>query len=439
MKLPRHIEEYENKYAFRRIFPVPSELGGIEQAVVIPALAEKDSLLATLSGLSRNSQAELKRTMILCVINNRGNHIASPEVINNNRDTIAYLSALIRGGTFDFAGDEGSAGHLRELYKNPLRLAFIDASSPGREMPDRSGGVGAARKMGMDAALRLFDYTIAGRKLLFSLDADTIVADNYLEAVRSFFIHERAAAAVVTYVHQRPATARQRLAISTYEIFLRYYVLGLLYAGSPYSFHTIGSTMICTADAYVAVGGMNRRDAAEDFYFLNKLAKFTRIGRISTTAVYPSARPSCRVPFGTGRHVTRFLEGGGDEFLLYDPRVFLVLKKWLALMKSSLAIDPEEILVLAGKIEPQLLSYLDMNHFPEAWQRIRKNTGKVERLLPHFHFWFDGFKTLKLIHFLTDRSFPKIDMFEAVARLLQMQKSEGSPSSKESHSYPFVY
>lgn len=424
MKLPRHIEEYDNKYAFSGIFLVPSELGGIEQAVVIPALAEKDSLLATLSGLSRNSQAELKRTLILCVINNRGKHIASPEVINNNRDTIAYLSLLIKGETGDFAGDEGSVGHLRELSKNHLKLAFIDASSPGREMPDRSGGVGAARKIGMDAALRLFDYTIDGRKLLFSLDADTIVRNNYLEAVRSFFINERAEAAVVAYVHQRPATARQRLAISTYEIFLRYYVLGLRYAGSPYSFHAIGSTMICTADAYVAVGGMNRRDAAEDFYFLNKLAKFTSVGRISTTAVYPSARPSWRVPFGTGRQIIRFLDGGEDEFLLYDPRVFSILKKWLDLAKSLPDRETAEILALAEKVSPLLLSYLEMNQFSRTWQSIRKNTKQDEGLHRQFHFWFDGFKTMKLIRFLTGRGFPKIDMFEAVAGLLHMQKSD---------------
>ena len=96
-------------------------------------------------------------------------------------------------------------------------------------------------------------------------------------------------------------------------------------------------------------------------------------------------------------------------------------------MKSSSDRETAEIMALAGNVSPLLLSYLEMNQFFGTWQRIRKNTGKVERLFPHFHFWFDGFKTLKLIHFLTDRGFPKIDMFEAVAGLLQMQKS-GSPS-----------
>jgi len=54
--------------------------------------------------------------------------------------------------------------------------------------------------------------------------------------------------------------------------------------------------MICTVDSYIAVRGMNRREAGEDFYFLNKLAKLGDIGQIHATTVYPSARPSRRVP-----------------------------------------------------------------------------------------------------------------------------------------------
>lgn len=381
-------------------------------------------MLATLAGLARNSHTELRRTLILCVINNRGSHLASPRDINNNRDTINYLQALINRLPCDFRnGDEELAEVWPKLRQSPLRLAYIDASSPGREMPDKSGGVGAARKTGMDAALRLFDYTISGEKLLISLDADTLVEDNYLEAIRSFFLQEKAAAAVVNFVHQRPAMARRRIAICTYEIFLRYYVLGLRYAGSPYSFHTVGSAMACTADAYVAVGGMNMRDAAEDFYFLNKLAKYKAVGQIAATTVHPSARPSRRVPFGTGRRIISFLERREEEFSLYDPRVFLVLKKWLDDMKTSPDRETEGIMSLSEKIDPLLLSFLKMNHFPETWQRIRANIKQREVLLRHFHFWFDGFKTMKLIHFLTDHGFPQIDMFQALAGLLRIKES----------------
>jgi hypothetical protein len=403
---PRHIKEYENKFARLDRPLVSSELGGIEQIVVIPALAEKSSLPATLASLARNSDRELGRSLILCVINNRGLNVSSPAEIKENRGTIHYLQALIKG----------LSGHT----PTSLRLAYIDASSPGQEMPDKYGGVGTARKLGLDAALRLFDYSRPGEKLLISLDADTLVEDNYLEAIRSFFQPGEKSAAVVNYTHQIPVAARERLAICNYEIFLRYYVLGLRYAGSPYGFPSIGSTMVCTADAYVAVGGMNRRDAAEDFYFLNKLAKFQAVGSIATTTVYPSARPSRRVPFGTGRRIIRFLEEDKEEWLLYDPQIFIILKRWLQAMEAAPDRETAEIMSQAGQIDDRLRAFLELHQFAAAWSRIRKNVKRREGLQRHFHCWFDGFKTLKLVHYLTEQGVPQINMFAALEKLLRL-------------------
>lgn len=418
MNSSRQILEYEKKNAGKRRTIIASSLDGVEQIVVIPALAEKDFLFAVLACLSRNCRKELERTLVLCVVNNRGSHSASASDIENNRETIRYLRPLIEGLSYEFVAGAEIYSYVEEIASSPLRLACIDASSPGSEMPDKSGGVGAARKIGMDAALTVFDYGTAADKLLFCLDADTLVEGNYLQAVRSFFDAGENAAAVVDYSHKRPATACGRLAIGAYEIFLRYYVLGLYYAGSPYAFHTIGSTIVCTADAYAAVGGMNRKDAAEDFYFLNKLAKYTKIGRITTTSVYPSARVSRRTPFGTGRRMIGFMEGGKDAFLLYDPRVFLILKNWLDMIKSSPHRRTEEILAHAGKINPLLLSFLEEADFPGVWERIGKNIKSSEGLLRHFHFWFDALKTMKLIHFLTERGIPQTDMFSALEQLL---------------------
>jgi hypothetical protein len=38
-----------------------------------------------------------------------------------------------------------------------------------------------------------------------------------------------------------------------------------------YAYHTVGSAMAVKAYQYVKVGGMNRRQAGEDFYFIQKL------------------------------------------------------------------------------------------------------------------------------------------------------------------------
>ncbi|MBW2632445.1 MAG: hypothetical protein JRC90_11960, partial [Deltaproteobacteria bacterium] len=200
---------------------------------------------------------------------------------------------------------------------------------------------------------------------------------------------------VIAFAHQDADSADEQAAICCYEIFLRYYVLGLRRAGSPYAFHSIGSTMACTAGGYATVRGMNKRRAGEDFYFLDKLAKIGGMGRINTTTVHPSSRASHRVPFGTGKRVIRFTEGNESEYSLYNPRSFAVLKEWLEYMSSCRDMDPETILTHAGDMHPSLNVFLRVNNFGETWRRLAENSGDMAHLCTHFSRWFDGFKTFK--------------------------------------------
>ena len=48
-----------------------------------------------------------------------------------------------------------------------LRIGYIDASSEGYEIPDNEGGVGMARKIGMDMALNLLVEKIFFKKTHF--------------------------------------------------------------------------------------------------------------------------------------------------------------------------------------------------------------------------------------------------------------------------------
>ena len=419
MTIPENIVRYLDRCGETGRRLVLTKLrSGIDQAVVIPALAEERSLFDTLDVLCANPPEEMERTLVLCVINNRNPGIARPEDIDQNRRTVKRLERLIAGRqALEDTDDKNVALQDRTIHGACPNLACLDASSPGMEMPAR-GGVGMARKIGMDSALGMLDYGSRRRKLLFCLDADTRVEPDYLSAVRSFFETKRNSAAVVEYAHPLDGEPALRAAICCYEIFLRYYSLGLLYARSPYAHHSVGSTMICTADGYAAVRGMSRREAGEDFYFLNKLAKLNAIGRISETTVYPSARASLRVPFGTGQRVVRFLENRRNEYLLYHPAVFEVLERWLALMASGGDMKPECILDGAAKIHPRLRSFLERNRFQEAWPRIRWNHRRTNDLARHFHAWFDGFRTLKLIHDLSEDAFPPMDMFQALKHLL---------------------
>ncbi len=414
-------EKYLRTYAAAPARPlVAASIEGVEQAVVIPALAESASLFRTLASLSKNPTGDLRRTLITCVVNNHRPSITSEAEIHDNQETLFLLKALVFG-KLPFLTDHGEMQEeLRSIARSDLRLAFIDASSPGSEIPDCDGGVGTARKIGMDAVLGLIDQAGMNRGVICCLDADTLVEVNYLSAIRAYFRENRCPAAVTAYAHQIPADPDLLAAICSYEIYLRSYVMGLACSRSPYAFHAIGSTMSCTADGYVGVRGMNRRNAAEDFHFLNKLAKLGNIGVITETKVFPSSRVSGRVPFGTGRRMLRHMAGEADECRLYDPRIFGLIREWLSVMEADPDRDPDKILTDARKINPHLADYLRLARLETDWQNIRRNSRDHRHLRQQFHVWFDGLKTLRLVHHLSNHAFPLVPMFDGLAGLIDL-------------------
>ncbi|MHB8769727.1 MAG: glycosyltransferase [Syntrophales bacterium] len=417
----RRVEQYLARYGVQQVRPlVAGSLEGIEQAVVIPALAERSSLFRTLASLAGNPADDLRRTLVVCVVNNHRHPLTGEEEIGDNRDTLAVLADIVSGSSSSSSRWADIGTELRKILRSELRTAFIDASSPGREIPDRDGGVGTARKIGMDAALGIIGRGGDPAAAVCCLDSDTLVDENYLPAVRAHFAATGNPAAVVAYAHQIPADAGLRAAICCYELFLRSYVIGLSFAGSPYAFHAIGSTMACSAEGYVGVRGMNRRGAAEDFHFLNKIAKTGTIGQITATTVTPSARTSHRVPFGTGQRMRRFIAGGSDEYRIYAPPIFIILREWIAAFAAAPDRDGEAILAEAGAVHGRLAEYLRLCRFSDDWRHIRDNCRDPRQLRRQFHLWFDGLRTLRLVHHLGRHEFPPVPMFAGLAQLFSL-------------------
>jgi len=393
----------------------------ISQVVVIPAYSERETLLHTMASLAQNPSVSLEHSFIMCVVNNSCNSPSA--VLENNRQTIEYLDALVKRNSLKkFSGDKELYPLLVKVSDAGLKLGYIDASSQGYEMPQNTAGVGMARKIGMDMALRLLKKSYAPINLILSLDSDTLVQKNYLGAIKNYFT-PGIKTAILAYEHQMPEDLEQQAAICCYEIFLRYWILGLRYAKSPWAFHCIGSTIVTSTEAYLDVRGMNRRQAGEDFYFLNKLAKVGKIDYIKEACVYPSARSSARVPFGTGKRIQRFLAGKyEEEYRLYDPRIFALLADWLQFMNDRVIRKEDEILMKAEKIHPQLKAFLIDNGFPTVWSRICRNVKDEKTLARQFNDWFDGFKTLKMINYFTREVYPQINMFEALEKILAMSR-----------------
>ena len=125
---------------------------------------------------------------------------------------------------------------------------------------------------------------------------------------------------------EHPLDAENSEAIILYELHLRYYIEACRYSGHPFAFHAVGSSMAVRAEAYVAQGGMNQRQAGEDFYFLQKIISLGNFGELNSTRVIPSPRVSDRVPFGPGRAVGEFLQGKGGRMESYPFEAFEDLK-----------------------------------------------------------------------------------------------------------------
>ena len=371
--------------------------GGFGGAVVIPALAESATLFATLCSLACNPQEVCERFLVLVVVNHREDALPSDKA-----DNLATLTRLAAGG--------------RQLSR--LKLGWVDAASPGLELPLKGGGVGLARRIGLDLALtRLHAYS--PDPLLICLDADTLVRPDYLTALLRHFEQSTCGGAVIPFLHQQGHSPQADMAIMRYELFLRSYVLGLSLAASPYAFHSVGSAMACRASAYVKIGGMNSRSAGEDFYFLQQLARTVGIAQVAGTVVYPSPRASHRVPFGTGRSVSRMLAGGDGELLFYQTDCFRVLGEWLALVSSHTDVAGNLLLKQAGEGSPELAEYLDTIAFREIWPKLQKNNPGRTALLPAFHGWFDGLKSMKLIHPLSAARYPRCEPEKTLPDLLQ--------------------
>jgi len=369
--------------------PGDSRLPG---GIIIPALAESAAIPELLASLCADETLTASGLALIVVVNNRED--ASPAEKDDNRTTLEFLR--------------------RQRSALPFAIGIVDAASPGLCLPDRDGGVGLARKLGHDLLLPRLAFR-QGDPILVSLDCDTLVEPGYAGAITSHFRTAAAGGAVIPFAHQSAVTLREEGAIVRYELFLRCYVAGLGFAGSPYAFHTVGSAMACRASAYLKCGGMNRRRAGEDFYFLQSLAKNGGVQQVEGALVRPSPRRSGRVPFGTGRAMGALLDIGEGAVLFYRPECFRLLRSWLALAELGCRESWPDLVKRAGEVSPRLYDFLCEQRFHAAWEGFLHQHRHEARRLKAFHDWFDAFRTMKFFHYLADDPYPRCPGEEVVA------------------------
>ena len=254
------------------------------------------------------------------------------------------------------------------------------------ELRKKWAGAGLARKTGMDEAVLRLNQINNPDGIIVSLDADTLVEKNYLVEIEKHFHNNRkTVGATISFQHQTSDLEKRHLeGILLYEKYLEYYKNALTFTGYPFSMFTVGSAFAVTAEAYVRRGGMNRRQAGEDFYFLQNLAQIGVIDEIKSTRVYPSARLSDRVPFGTGPILKKWMDGEEDLSLTYNFQAFLALKVFFEKRIEFYKVSEIEYLAQLSELPEPVKAFLQHDKFWDELDNLNKNCSNEISFQKHF-------------------------------------------------------
>jgi hypothetical protein len=360
----------------------------------VPAFQED---LSCLKGLLGNSQHS---TLLILVAN-------APPV--KNLSTQEFVSSLRNRYPTVWSNQHLSLHN----HRGQQDILLVDRCRDDTTIPEKQG-VGLARKVGADIAANLIAQGLVLDSWIYSTDADVRLPPDYFP--HSVMPSSGVAARIYPFKHH--AEPPLTLASKLYDIALHYYVEGLRWSGSPYAHHTIGSTLAIHYLKYAEVRGFPKRAAGEDFYLLNKLAKVGDIECLDAPVLDIEARWSDRTPFGTGHALQKIeqLSRPIDEYLYYNPAVFLLLKAWLSVIHEIWSnreqVDLDFLCKNAAGNRQILKSCLQaLGVLPILMKGINqyKSMPTFNRYIRH---WFDAFKTLKFIHYLRDNHFPSVPLRE---------------------------
>jgi len=309
------------------------------------------------------------------------------------------------------------------------KFHFITA--PG--MDKKNSGVGFARKTGMDEAICRFNDLDQPAGIILSLDADVKVEKNYFLEIEKFFNNNmKASGCNIYFEHPLTGNFPDEIykGVIQYELHMRYYIQSLRYAGHPNAFHTIGSAFAVRAKDYCLQGGMNKRQAGEDFYFLQKFFDLGNFSECKSTTVYPSPRPSMRVPFGTGMIISDFMTHK-QELGSYHPELFEILRSFLEHSPGLYDHAGSGDYSFLNKIHRSMQNFLVINHFQDKMREIWINSSSRESFHKRFFRWFNMFRVLKFLNF-GKNEFPAVPVLKAAGTLLlKMNRAANIPGQPE--------
>lgn len=269
--------------------------------------------------------------------------------------------------------------------ENQFPLTIIDKSTKGSGWVGKKKGVGWARKLAMDKASSLGSDI----DLIVSIDADTEYPENYFSSVADIFKRKPKIVGLANpYYHRLTEDAEANYAILRYEIYMRNYAINMLLIENPYDFSALGSAMATTVKTYTRMGGISPKASGEDFYFLQKLSKFGVLEDWNAYKVYPAARFSSRVNFGTG---PAMIKGNTGDWSSYPIYLYGLFEK----VRSTYEAFPD---LFEEDRNTAMTSFLQNQLKKEnIWKPLRQNYKTEEQFVKACITLVDGLRILQFL------------------------------------------
>ena len=370
--------------------------------VTIPCYDEPE-LLTSLSSLSDCNPPSAGVTVIV-VVNSSDQSL--PEINAHNLETIAQVKSW------------------RENHSPFFQLRLQHAPT----LPSKWAGVGWARKIAMDEAIRCLYQSGLEDGVLIAFDADSLVTPNYFTAIEAEFNRNpRFNFVNLNFSHPVDDPSLEpsiREGIILYELYLRYLRNAMQWSGYPHSIHTVGSSFAVKASSYVKQGGMNRRQAGEDFHFLHKIVLLGEYGHISNATVYPAARISHRVPFGTGAALKKWEEGDQELHSAYSLKIFETLRLLFADPGYFYTTNREEWENRIITFDTRLQAYLQQTDTLARLQELKKNCADNRTFVKRFYHQVNAFWIIQYLNLSESIEGGKGILVEEASLLLEKMNIE---------------
>jgi len=215
--------KYLDRYAEPEVRLASEIPGRFEHVMVIPSYGEGGETAGALASVPPSPEG---RILIIVVLNARS---GSPQWVHE-------ANAQTREALAGQSDAEAVKANPAQLLPHPSgQLLLIDRASEDRFLPERQG-VGLARKIGADIAAALIARGVVHSPWIHCTDADARLPGDYFAKLDSAERSD-AAALLHPFRHRADPTTEIGRAVLSYEVSLRYYVLGLRYAGSRYAYH----------------------------------------------------------------------------------------------------------------------------------------------------------------------------------------------------------